>query len=78
MARTANKEQRSKLKPLKYNLKGGKKALGVRLSASWYYNETCHGKLKLCMPKLVNGVWKKIKIVDGKTGLEPRWMKVGC
>ena len=73
--RTANTSQMAKLTPLK-SVKNG----GVRLSASWYFNTACRGNLKKCEPQMVlqpSGLYvlKKIRIVNGKSGPEPRWVK---
>ena len=71
---TATPSQMNKLKPCK-NVKNG----GVRLSASWYYNTACAGKLSKCEPQFIrqpDGTYKlkKIRIVSGQSGPEPRWV----
>jgi hypothetical protein len=71
---TATPSQMNKLKPCK-NVKNG----GVRLSASWYYNTACAGKLSKCEPQFIrqpDGTYKlkKIRIVNGQSGPEPRWV----
>tara|TARA_Y100000748_G_scaffold303479_2_gene308735 strand:- start:631 stop:1026 length:396 start_codon:yes stop_codon:yes gene_type:complete len=73
---TANTFQMKKLTPIK-SVKNG----GIRLSASWYYNTACGGKLSKCEPQPIlqpsgQYIVKKIRIVNGKSGLEPRWVKV--
>ena len=75
-ARTVTASKMHKLSPLK-----GVKNGGVRLSASWYYNTACGGKISRCEPQMIlqsNGdyVLKKIRIVNGQSGPEPRWVKV--
>lgn len=75
VGRTANTSQMAKLTPLK-SVKNG----GVRLSASWYFNTACRGNLKKCEPQMVlqpsgEYVLKKIRIVNGQSGPEPRWVK---
>ncbi len=75
VGRTANTSQMAKLTPLKLVKNGG-----VRLSASWYFNTACGGKLKKCEPQMVlqpsgTYVLKKIRIVNGQSGPEPRWVK---
>ena len=67
--------QKNKLNPIKAVKNGG-----VRLSASYYYNVTCNGKISKCEPQAVlqpngNYIMKKIRIVNGQSGPEPRWVK---
>jgi hypothetical protein len=54
---------------------------GQRLSASYYFNVLCGGKMKKCRPQPIlqpSGayVMKQVRIVNGKSGPEPRWVKV--
>jgi hypothetical protein len=72
--KTATVSQLNKLKPIKAVKNGG-----VRLSASWYYNFACDGKLSRCEPQMIrqpSGQYKlkKIRIVEGQSGPEPRWV----
>jgi len=52
---------------------------GVRLSASFYFNVKCDGKITRCRPQWIrqsDGEYKmkRIKICSGKNGPEPRWV----
>ena len=72
--RTATISQMKKLTPVK-SVKNG----GSRLSASWYYNTACNGRLSMCEPQPIrqpSGEYKlkKIRIVQGQSGPEPRWV----
>ena len=54
---------------------------GNRLSAAYYFYEVCKGKLSCCKPMVIEQAdkskkLKEIKLVDGKSGKEPRWVLV--
>ena len=61
-------------------LKGVKNG-GQRLSASFYFNVVCDGKISRCSPQWIlqpsgEHKMKKIVIVNGAHGREPRWRNV--
>ena len=54
---------------------------GNRLSAAYYFYEVCKGKLSCCKPMVIEQAdkrkkLKEIKLVNGKSGKEPRWVLV--
>lgn len=65
---TGTLQSRARLVPVKCTHKG------CRLSASYYYNVECRGKLSKCCPQYVHGVLKRIRIVNGAHGKHPRWV----
>lgn len=61
--------------PLFKGVKNG----GCRISASTYFNDICGGKIGRCRPMWIlqpsgQTVLKRIKIIQGAHGREPRWI----
>jgi hypothetical protein len=73
-----------KVKPISKNVVKPKKLVafkGDRLSAAYYFHEVCGGKILRCTPKVIaekdgRSKLKEIKLVNGKSGVHPKWVLV--
>ena len=73
-----------KNKPISKNVVKPKKLMafkGERLSAAYYFHEVCGGKISRCTPMVIaekdgRSKLKEIKLVNGKSGVHPKWVLV--
>ena len=78
---TPKQTGKTKIPSLGAKWKPVKNSNSKRLSASFYFNHICDGKISRCVPQWIlqpdgNEILKKIVIVNGAHGREPRWHRV--
>ena len=83
-AKPGAKPKKNNNKPISKNVVKPKKLVafkGDRLSAAYYFHEVCGSKISRCTPMVIaekdgRSKLKEIKLVNGKSGVHPKWVLV--